>query len=278
MGRRKKDRISPTLRWLNELIQEGWPREMVLQTCEDQITPELLQKIKEGEFTKDRITEAARRHSILEYELDYLDEQLKEEVQKFLRESITAEDYTFMKEMDLSKLTTLRTVVNQCIRERLTTDALKDNPEQVKQQIRGQLCPEPVKQFEKQCLRRLEANEYGARQRIGVSTVILYRLYVVWCEVRGIGCIPQRTLTVELEKLDHRKDKGKCLVKSYVTGQAENKQPIIYHYVPGIAEINLLEQVKRKIHEKLTEREWTQDSEEYQQLHALEVWFNKEDK
>ena len=216
-------------------------------------------------------------------------------------------DFTFLKEMDVDSLEELFEAVKQQIEEKggqvnqlcpeqvdqlteqvkqlaqqvnqvalqvdqFTKQVKQPRPVEVNQQVKGQLCPEPVKQFEKQCMRRLEANEYGARQSIGVSTTILYKMYEIWCEVQGIECIAQKTFTIEIKKLGYIKARGKCLVKAYATGQLEDRQQVIFHNVPKIQE-----QVRARIHEKLTEREWTQDSKEYQQLHALEVWFNKED-
>ena len=88
-------------------------------------------------------------------------------------------------------------------------------------------------------------------------------------------CIPQKTFTIQMRQLGYRKDRGKCLVKSYMLDTIADKQQIFFHNVPGIAEINLLEQVKQRIHEKLTDCECKPSSEEYQLLQALQVWFDE---
>ena len=78
-----------------------------------------------------------------------------------------------------------------------------------------------------------------------------------------------------MRQLGYRKAKGKCLVKSFVYDEPADKQPIFFHNVPGIADPELLEQIKRKIHEKLADWRCKPASREYQLLQALQVWLNE---
>ena len=140
---------------------------------------------------------------------------------------------------------------------------------------RDTLFTREVRLFTAQCLRQLELDEYDEGERIGVSVAVLYRLHEVWCEIHGIGCMTRKAFTIQMQSLGYYKDKGKCLVKSCAAGQAKDKQQIIYHYVPRIEDMSLQEQVKKRIHEKLTEGYWSLNSAEYQQLYALFVWFDE---
>ena len=134
---------------------------------------------------------------------------------------------------------------------------------------------EIVDKFTQQCLRRLGIRDYARKHSIGVSTIMLYKLFEIWCEIWKISCIPQKTFTIQMRQLGYRKDRGKCLVKSFVYDEPADKQQIFFHNVPGIADPELLEQVKHEIHEKLTDWECKPSAGEYRLLQALEVWLNE---
>ena len=78
-----------------------------------------------------------------------------------------------------------------------------------------------------------------------------------------------------MRKLGYCKAKGKCLVKSCAAGQVKDRLQIFFHTAPKIEDMSLQEQVKKKIHEKLTEGYWSLKPTEYQQLYALFVWFDE---
>ena len=223
-------------------------------------------------------------------------------------------DFTFLKEMDLESLKESIKAANQQVKDKeIEVESLKESiemmkqqvkagemdlelfkesievikqqikakdPEQVKQQVRERdtLFTEEIEQFTRQCLRHLEVEEYRKRNAVGVSTAILYILYEIWCETQGIDCMSRIIFVKKMQSLGYYKDKGKCLVKSCAAGQTKDRQQIFFHIAPKIEDTLLKEQVREKLYEKLLECDWPQYSEEYQQPHALFVWFNKEDK
>ena len=167
-------------------------------------------------------------------------------------------DFTFLKEMDVESLEELIRAAEQ----------------QVRVQINAQFTEE-VMQFEEQCLKYLERDECGEGERIGVSIAVLYKLYEVWCEIQGIRCMTRKAFTMSMQSLGYDKAEGQCLVKSCAAGQVKDRLQIFFHTVPKIEDTLLQEQVKKKIHEKLTIGYWSLTPAEYQRLYALFVWFDE---
>ena len=180
-------------------------------------------------------------------------------------------DFSFLEEMDVESLKELLEVVKlQIVKKRVEMESLK---EAIKE--RDTLFTREVELFTEQCLRCLEIGEDIGREAIGTSVAVLYRLYEVWCEIHGIGCMTRKAFMHEMESLGYYKDEGQCLVRSCAAGQVKDKLQIIYYYVPRIKDKLLQEQVKKRIHEKLTEEYWSLNPAEYQQLYALFVWFDE---
>ena len=190
-------------------------------------------------------------------------------------------DFAFLEKMDMESLKELIRAAMLQIDERggIANQSWSEQVIQLAQQVREHVSVEfveEVEQFDEQCLRLLEIDEYEEGERIGVSIAVVYKLYEIWCETQGIDCMSQKIFTLAMKNLGYCKARGECLVKSYAADQVVDRQPIFFYIVPKIEDTLLQE----KIHEILIERErwWGACSEEYQQLHALEVWFNKEDK